>query len=59
MEENVHDIKVGDKVRINHPAKVKWHGREGVVTAIALNGAILRFPNGRGTAVKFSHLSKI
>lgn len=53
------EFKKGDKVRIHHEFRPDWHGKEGVITVMALNGALIRFPNGRGTMVKFEHMVHI
>ncbi len=52
-------FKKGDRVRINHEFRPDWHGKEGEITVMALNGALIRFPNGRGTMVKFEHLEHV
>lgn len=51
-------FKVGDKVRIVDTHSEK-HGMEGEITTLAMNGAIIRFPNGDGTIVRFTHLEHI
>ena len=50
------EFKKGCHVQINHPERPEWHGKDGEITTMAINGALVRFPNGHGTMVKFEHL---
>jgi len=52
-------FKKGDKVRIFDPWNPQWHGKEGIVTLVVLNGVMMQFPNGNGTMVKFNHLQHV
>jgi len=52
-------FKVGCHVRIKDPTHPEKDGREGVITTMAINGAIIQFPDGMGTAVKFNHLEHV
>jgi len=51
-------LKKGDKVKIIKGPANKL-GKIGIVSILAVNGAIITFPNGMGTAIKFEHLQKI
>lgn len=53
------EFKVGSRVRINVPWRADKHGKEGEVSALALNGALIRFENGGGTIVRLEYLELI
>jgi len=51
-------LKKGDKVKIIKGPANKL-GKIGIVTILAVNGAIIKFSNGMATAVKSEHLQII
>lgn len=53
------DAKKGMMVRIDDILRPDWDGKEGEISTLGVNGAVIRFPNGRGTAVKYSHLTEV
>ena len=58
MKSKSSNIQKGDKVMIVE-GPIDKVGKIGIVTTLAGNGAIIRFPDGNGTAVKFEHLKKL
>lgn len=55
MENN---FKKGDKVEIIHGPDDKV-GKVGEISTLAENGALIQFPDGSGTAVRFVNLRKV
>lgn len=52
------NIKKGDRVEIT-AGPIDKVGKVGIAATIAVNGAIVQFPDGSGTPVKFEHLRKV
>ncbi len=58
MKSKNSSIQKGDKVIITK-GPIDKVGKIGIVSTLAANGAIIRFPDGNGTAVQFKHLKLI
>lgn len=50
-------MKIGDKVIITQ-GPINKIGKVGIISMLALNGAMIKFPNGMATVVKFNHFKK-
>lgn len=55
MKSKNSSIQKGDRVIITK-GPIDKIGKVGVISTLAMNGAIIRFPDGNGTAVQFKHL---